>query len=59
MDEVAEGIGHKLYEEYRTLESLSKTRRLTDDEVLRMVSLNIKQFDLYEAAWKQIINKNK
>ncbi|PXW07789.1 RelA/SpoT family protein [Chryseobacterium sp. CBTAP 102] len=57
MDDVAGGAGHKLYEEYRTLEAVSKTRSLTDDEVARMIFLDKKQFDLYEAAWKQTINK--
>jgi len=57
MDDVAGGAGHKLYEEYRTLEAVSKTRSLTDDEVARMIFLDKKQFDLYEAAWKKTINK--
>jgi hypothetical protein len=57
MDKIADGVGHKLYEEYRTLEAISKTRNLTDNEVARMMLLDKKQFDLYEATWKQIINK--
>jgi hypothetical protein len=57
MDKVADGVGHKLYEEYRSLEAISKTRNLTDDEVAKMLFLDGKQFDLYEATWKLILNK--
>ncbi len=56
MDEVADGVGHKLYEKQRSLEALSKTRRLTKEEKIKISQLSKKQFELYETAWKEILN---
>ncbi len=57
MDDIAEGIGHTLYEQYRSLEAIGKTRILTDDEVQRMINLVKEQRGLYDNAWDKIILK--
>jgi len=57
MDEVAEGIGHKLYEQQRSLEAISKRRNLTRDEKVKIFRLKKEQFELYENIWNKITNK--
>jgi hypothetical protein len=57
MDDIAEGIGHKLYEEYRSLEAIGKTRKLTVEEKIKMQKLLEEQVTLYNNAWEQIILK--
>ena len=57
MDEVAEGIGHQLYEQQRSLEALMEKRALTSKEKDLYKELVEKQNELYDKAWKKIINK--
>ena len=57
MDEVAEGIGHQLYEEVRSIRSqaIIEGRKLSLDEFKKINDLELKSFRLYEEAWKKII----
>ena len=57
MDEIAEGIGHKLYEKQRNLDAILKTRPLIKTEKDLYKEMVLKQNQLYEEAWKSIINK--
>ncbi|MBX7226142.1 MAG: hypothetical protein K1X55_08925 [Chitinophagales bacterium] len=59
MDE-ASNLSHPLYEEYRTLESLSKKRALTDVELKRMNFLDDEQIRIHNNAWEKYFKiKNK
>lgn len=55
MDEAA-GMGHKLYTERRTLEALSKQRRLTEIEKTKIKTLTSQEKKIYSEAWEKIIN---
>lgn len=57
MDEIAEGIGHKLYEQQRSIEAISKTRNLTKEEKIKIATLKRAQLNVYEETWNKIINK--
>ena len=57
MDEVAEEIGHQLYEAQRSLEAISKTRNLTKEEKIKIFDLKKEQLELYQKTWKKIIKK--
>lgn len=57
MDDAAQNVGHKLYEQQRTLEAISKKRKLTISEKKRIKKLADKQFELYNEAWNNIILK--
>lgn len=56
MDEIADKIGHKLYEKQRSIEAISKTRKLTKEEKIRIFELKNQQFELYEEAWRKTLN---
>jgi (p)ppGpp synthase/HD superfamily hydrolase len=57
MDEIAEGVGHKLYEQQRSLDAILTTRFLTKAEKDLYKELVSKQNKLYEETWNKIINK--
>lgn len=59
MDEVADGIGHKLYEEVRSIKAkaIIENRKLTIDEFNNIKNLEEKSLKLYDEAWTKIINK--
>ncbi len=59
MDEVADGIGHKLYEEVRSIKAkaIIENRKLTIDEFNNIKNLEEKSLKLYDEAWIKIINK--
>lgn len=54
MDQVATGKGHKFYTERRSLEI---KHDLTEEERRKIKQLFHKESELYEQAWKQILNK--
>ncbi|WP_162846413.1 hypothetical protein [Flavobacterium dankookense] len=57
MDEVAEGIGHKLYEERRNLEAIYTRRELTIQEQITINKLKKQEKILYDEVWNKIKNK--
>ena len=57
MDEAAD-VGHKIYEQRRTLEAKSSQRKLTVREKELIETLTLKEKELYDSAWNKII-KNK
>lgn len=57
MDNVANGIGHRLYEKQRNLEAISTTRILTKAEKNKILLLKNEQYRIYNEAWAKIINK--
>ncbi len=59
MDEVADGIGHKLYEEVRGIKAkaIIENRKLTIDEFNNIKNLEEKSLKLYDEAWIKILNK--
>ncbi len=59
MDEVADGIGHKLYEEVRSIKAsaVNENRKLSIDEFNRIKKLEEESLKLYNDAWVKIINK--
>jgi len=59
MDIASNGIGHKLYEERRTLEALSESRILTKQEKIKIRQLKKQEIELYSNAWQKIINNQK
>lgn len=48
--------GHKIYQKWRTLDALSKKRKLTDSEIKLSNKLRDQERKLYEKAWDRITN---
>lgn len=57
MDKVADGAGHKLYQQRSTLDAISETRDLNQQELKLRFKLIQEEIDLYESGWQKIINK--
>ena len=59
MDEVADGVGHNLYEKVRSIKAkaLTANRKLTIDEFNEIKKLEEESLKLYNDAWTKVINK--
>jgi len=57
IDEIAANGGHKLYQQRRTLDAISETRDLNQQELKLRFKLIQEEIDLYENGWQKIINK--
>jgi Region found in RelA / SpoT proteins len=56
MDEVANGIGHKLYEEVRAIKAraITENRKLSLDEFKKINDIENKSLKIYDEAWEKI-----
>lgn len=59
MDKVADGVGHKLYEEVRSIKAKAEieNRKLNITEFNKIKKLENASLKLYDKAWNKIINK--